>query len=36
MRGVTNATLRAIPRCVSDVPSAALAASAAVIPGTTS
>ena len=35
-RGVTKATLRARPRRVSDRPSDALAASAAVMPGTTS
>ena len=35
-RGVANVTLRAMPRCVSDVRARAAAASAAVMPGTTS
>ena len=35
-RGVTNATERETPRCVSDTPNSALAASAAVMPGTIS
>src|SRR5262245_22326057 len=35
-RAVTKATRRAAPRCVSDMPASALAASAAVTPGTTS
>jgi hypothetical protein len=35
-RGVTKVTLRAKPRRVSEMPSSALAANAAVTPGTTS